>query len=48
MASDNIKVCIKIRPLIEREKNENAQVVWRVQDNKIKSLDGQHDKAFGK
>jgi hypothetical protein len=48
MAGNAIKVFIKVRPLIQREKNENANSVWQVTGNKIKSTDNQYELAFGK
>lgn len=43
-----IKVFIKIRPLIAREKNENAVAVWQVLGNTLRSTDKQHEMSFGK
>ncbi|XP_011502024.1 PREDICTED: major antigen-like [Ceratosolen solmsi marchali] len=37
--SDSIKVAIKVRPLIKREKDENLQVQWTVVDNVIVPAD---------
>lgn len=37
--SDNIKVVVKVRPLIPREKDENLQCQWRVDNNSIYQLD---------
>ena len=48
MALKAIKVYIKIRPLIAREKNENASSVWQTDGNTIKSIDKQHEMSFGK
>ena len=48
MASNAIKVFIKVRPLIAREKNENANSVWQITDNIIKSTDKQYELMFGK
>jgi hypothetical protein len=48
MSGDNIKVCIKVRPLIDREKRDELKIVWEIKENKIKSLDGQYEKVFGK
>ncbi|XP_043276548.1 kinesin-related protein 4 [Venturia canescens] len=36
---DSIKVAIKVRPLIKREKEENLLMQWAVQDNSIAPLD---------
>lgn len=33
--SDSIKVVIKVRPLIKREKDDNLAIQWIVQDNSI-------------
>ncbi|KAK9294941.1 hypothetical protein QLX08_010621 [Tetragonisca angustula] len=35
--SDSIKVVIKVRPLIKREKDDNSAIQWTVQDNSIVS-----------
>jgi hypothetical protein len=49
MTSNNIKVCIKIRPLIQREKNENLQPLWSlVDENTIKSHNKEYKLSFGK
>lgn len=48
MASNAIKVFIKVRPLIQREKNDNASSVWQVSGNTIKSTDKQYELIFGK
>ncbi|XP_015428418.1 PREDICTED: centromere-associated protein E-like [Dufourea novaeangliae] len=37
--SDSIKVAIKVRPLIKREKDENLPIQWIVQGNSIVSTD---------
>lgn len=37
--SDSIKVAIKVRPLIKREKDENVPVQWEVQNDVIIPLD---------
>lgn len=37
--SDSIKVAIKVRPLIKREKDENQTIQWVVQGNSIVSTD---------
>lgn len=47
MASKAIKVFIKVRPLIAREKSENANSVWTVADNTLKSTDKQYEMTFG-
>lgn len=52
--SIQIKVAIKVRPLINREKDENLPVQWDVQGNRIFSVDpetkrrGDHLHVFGK
>ncbi|PSN53491.1 hypothetical protein C0J52_09327 [Blattella germanica] len=33
--SDRIKVAVKVRPLIEREKSEGISLQWKVKDNSI-------------
>lgn len=48
MSADNIKVCIKVRPLIDREKKDELKTVWEIQENKIRSIDGAYEKTFGK
>lgn len=49
MSTDNIKVCIKIRPLILREKTENLQSEWSVEDdNQISSIKKACTFTFGK
>lgn len=48
MTSNAIKVFIKIRPLIAREKNENLRSVWLTDGNTIKSTDKQYEMSFGK
>lgn len=37
--SDSIKVAIKVRPLIKREKDDNLSIQWIVQENSIVSTD---------
>ncbi|PBC32053.1 Centromere-associated protein E [Apis cerana cerana] len=37
--SDSIKVAIKVRPLIKREKDDNLSIQWTVQENSIVSTD---------
>lgn len=37
--SDSIKVAIKVRPLIKREKDENLPKQWKVHGNYIVSTD---------
>lgn len=45
----SIKVAIKVRPLIEREKEENRQSLWTVFDEKtIKTQNKEHVLSFGK
>lgn len=51
--SDNIKVAIKVRPLIKREKEEQAKIQWTVQENTISHIGPKIGKAdstyqFGK
>lgn len=48
MASNAIKVFIKVRPLIQREKNENASFLWQITGNTLKSTDKQYELMFGK
>jgi hypothetical protein len=47
MASNAIKVFIKVRPLINRETTDNATSVWNVVGNTLKSTDKQYEMAFG-
>lgn len=37
--SDSIKVAIKVRPLIKREKDDNLGIQWTIQGNSIVSTD---------
>lgn len=37
--SDSIKVAIKVRPFIKREKEDNLAIQWVVQENSIISTD---------
>ncbi|CAL7952387.1 unnamed protein product [Xylocopa violacea] len=37
--SDSIKVAIKVRPLIKRERDDNSVIQWTVQENSIVSTD---------
>lgn len=37
--STNIKVAIKVRPLIKREKDDSLPIQWIVQENSIVSTD---------
>lgn len=52
--SDSIKVAIKIRPLIKREKDDNLPVQWEFHDKTIFSVDpetkkrGEYSHIFGK
>ncbi|XP_053663647.1 uncharacterized protein LOC128712800 [Anopheles marshallii] len=41
--SDNVKVSIKVRPLIKREKDSKLASQWRIRDNTIVSIDGNGD-----
>uniref|UniRef100_A0A182WC17 Kinesin motor domain-containing protein n=1 Tax=Anopheles minimus TaxID=112268 RepID=A0A182WC17_9DIPT len=41
--SDNVKVSIKVRPLIKREKDSKLASQWRIRDNTIASIDGNGD-----
>uniref|UniRef100_A0A182NJ19 Kinesin motor domain-containing protein n=1 Tax=Anopheles dirus TaxID=7168 RepID=A0A182NJ19_9DIPT len=41
--SDNVKVSIKVRPLIKREKDSKLTPQWRIRDNTIISCDGNGD-----
>lgn len=47
MSSNNIKVVIKMRPLLERERKEGKDIVWRIKDNMITSIDEAYRKPFG-
>lgn len=48
MTSKEIKVFIKVRPLITREKNENLTSLWQISQNTISSIDKQYHMTFGK
>lgn len=37
-SSDNIKVAIKVRPLIQRERDQKLQAQWRIQGDTIECL----------
>uniref|UniRef100_A0A4Y0B5U8 Kinesin motor domain-containing protein n=2 Tax=Anopheles funestus TaxID=62324 RepID=A0A4Y0B5U8_ANOFN len=41
--SDNVKVSIKVRPLIKREKDSKLASQWRIRDNIIATIDGNGD-----
>uniref|UniRef100_A0A182QAB4 Kinesin motor domain-containing protein n=1 Tax=Anopheles farauti TaxID=69004 RepID=A0A182QAB4_9DIPT len=41
--SDNVKVSIKVRPLIKREKDSKLTPQWRIRENTIISCDGNGD-----
>uniref|UniRef100_A0A182PPG6 Kinesin motor domain-containing protein n=1 Tax=Anopheles epiroticus TaxID=199890 RepID=A0A182PPG6_9DIPT len=41
--SDNVKVSIKVRPLIKRERDSKLTSQWRIRDNTIASIDGNGD-----
>uniref|UniRef100_A0A182YFI4 Uncharacterized protein n=1 Tax=Anopheles stephensi TaxID=30069 RepID=A0A182YFI4_ANOST len=41
--SDNVKVSIKVRPLIKREKDSKLTSQWRIRDNTIATIDGNGD-----
>lgn len=47
MSSNNIKVVIKMRPLLERERKEGKEIVWRIKDNMITTFDEVFKKPFG-
>lgn len=44
--SDNIKVVVKVRPLIPRELEEKLSYQWRVKNNTLYQLD-QNGREFG-
>lgn len=44
--SDNIKVVVKVRPLITREIEEKLPYQWRIKNNSLYQLD-QNGKEFG-
>lgn len=44
--SDNIKVVVKVRPLISREIEDKLSYQWRVKNNTLYQLD-QHGKDLG-
>jgi len=37
--SDSIKVAIKVRPLIKRERDENLAIQWSIHGNTITAID---------
>jgi hypothetical protein len=37
--SDSIKVAIKVRPLIKRERDENLSIQWSIHGNTITAID---------
>lgn len=39
MSDDNIKVTVKVRPLIKREKDNKLKIQWRVKQNSIQHID---------
>ncbi|XP_040159233.1 centromere-associated protein E [Anopheles arabiensis] len=41
--SDNVKVSIKVRPLIKRERENKLVSQWRIRDNIIATIDGNGD-----
>uniref|UniRef100_A0A182JUF4 Kinesin motor domain-containing protein n=1 Tax=Anopheles christyi TaxID=43041 RepID=A0A182JUF4_9DIPT len=41
--SDNVKVSIKVRPLIKREKDSKLVSQWRIRENTIATIDGNGD-----
>lgn len=47
MASNSIKVFVKLRPLIEREKHENAASVWKLSGKTLKSTNKEYEMTFG-
>ncbi|XP_039297338.1 centromere-associated protein E [Nilaparvata lugens] len=47
MSDKKIKVAIRVRPLIEREKNEGLQLRWTTEDNKIYQIDPANGKSKG-
>jgi len=42
--SDSIKVAIKVRPLIKREKDENLSIQWVTNENTILATDSEFRK----
>jgi len=47
MASRHVKVAIKVRGLIAREKNEGLASQWSIKDNTIKSNNKEYEMTFG-
>lgn len=48
MSEDNIKVTVKVRPLIKREKDNKLTSQWRVNGNTIQHVDPPMEKfVFG-
>lgn len=50
MSDDNIKVTVKVRPLIKRERERQLPKVWKVNGNTIQRVDpvgGQERFTFG-
>uniref|UniRef100_A0AAV2K8C2 Centromere-associated protein E n=1 Tax=Knipowitschia caucasica TaxID=637954 RepID=A0AAV2K8C2_KNICA len=43
-----VKVCVRVRPLAEREENaaENAQLYWKADNNSVHQIDGASVKSF--
>jgi len=47
--ADNIKVCIKIRPLIKREQENNAVKHWKINNNYVINVENpSNNYLFGK
>lgn len=42
----NIQVCVRVRPLVRREKENSEQVYWDWDKRTIKSPDGEKDYTF--
>lgn len=46
MANNNIKVAIKVRPLIARERRDKIEEQWTVTENSIVSLNPLHTSTY--
>lgn len=46
--SDNVQVVIKVRPLIQREKDQKFPIEWTIKDNTIIQENGPNKYQFGK
>ena len=37
-SNENIKVCVRVRPLTDRERKAREKVVWKAAENTVKAL----------